>query len=159
MEEFSNTSVWELLKIMQHKVKENAEVIQKNVKSVEQLKEKYDPSKKRDKVVETIYKQNLELTQENSNLLELHNYLYKFYKNYKHLLVKSFEVDKKISKTEYRELCMSKYISGELKLTSKHPFMDDNTFLHELMERCMSLELYERCSEIKQLELLSSKNF
>jgi len=158
MEEYSNTSVWELLKIMQQKVKENAVTIQKNVKSAEHLKEKYDNSKKREKVVNAIYKQNFELTQENTNLLELHNYLYNFYKNYKHLLVKTYEVDKSMTKAEYRQLCMSKSISGELKLTSKHPFINDIDFLNELMEQCMNMELYERCSEIKYIEHKSSKN-
>lgn len=152
MEEFSQTTVWDLLKIMQQKVKDNAEVIQKNVKSAELVKEKYDKSKKRDKIIESIYQQNFELTQENTNLLELHNYLYKFYKDFKYLLNKSYNIDPSEKKKKYRESCMIKSISGELEINWQHPFANDAEFMNDLMFRCKNMELYERCSEIKKVK-------
>ena len=160
MEEFSNTSVWELLKIMQQKVRANATIIQKNVGSLDLIKKKYGQSKKRDKIVNSIYKQNFELTNENTVLLDLHNSLCKFYKSHSNLLKSKNGVDqidpdtKERSWERYRKECMEKSISGEMKLNSYHPFMSDDNFMEELMVRCQSLELYERCLEIKQAKEL-----
>jgi hypothetical protein len=102
-----------------------------------------------------IYKKNYELTRENQTLLELHNSLIKFYKVFKGLLIESdvHERDSyEVSFKEYRKSCMEKSISGELKINSSHPFIGDLDFLDELMDRCSSMELFERCSEIKKVK-------
>jgi hypothetical protein len=164
MEEFSNTTVWELLKVMQQKVKSNASLIQKNVNSVELLKNKYGHSKKREKIIDSIYKQNYELTQENTSLLQLHNLLYNFYKNFKDLLRKPIiQIDQKvetdeISLEEFRKNCMDKTISGEMKIDKRHPYINDPDFLSDLMEHCQNMELYERCSEIKKAKAYSHRH-
>ena len=161
MEEFKETSVWELLKLMQRKVKNNAATILNNSKSIEIVKKNYSPSAKRNKIIDSIYKKNDELAIENSTLLGLHNSLFKFYNEFKGLLNVTPELkiemqsDSGESWEKYRESCMKKSISGDLKINYDHPFINDQDFFTELMTKCQSMEMYERCSEIKKIK---SKN-
>lgn len=154
MEEFNQTTVWELLKIMQQKVRDNSVIIQKNVKSAELVKEKYDKSLKRDKIIERLYKKNYELTKENTQMLELHNYLFKFHKDFKHLLTKTPTTVDSDTLENYREDCMTRTIQGNLKIDQQHPYWNDADFMDELLVKCSEMELYELCSEITQIKNL-----
>jgi hypothetical protein len=158
MEEYSRLSVWELLSILQRKVRSNVNIIQKNLQSVDAIKKNYGDSKKRGKVVDAMYKQNNELAQENTKLLDLHNSLSKFHEKFQLYLqseLRNENSNKTVQEVDwktYRKQCMERTITGDLKLNNVHPFIKDRQFLNELMSKCQDLELYERCSEIKRVK-------
>jgi hypothetical protein len=158
MEDFKGNSISDLLKIVQLKVKDNNLAIQKNVRSVELVKKNYSPSEKRNKIIDSINRKNISLTKENIVLLELYNSIFKFYNDYKSLLerttgekIYSIEISK-VNWEDYKETCMKRTIDGNLRIDLNHPFLNDKEFLSELMNRCTQMELYERCSEIKQIQ-------
>lgn len=151
MEEYSETTVWELLKIMQKKVRDNATAIKNNVESAQQLEMNYDKSDKRDEKINSIYQTNHDLTKENTTLLELYNYLHKFHKNFKHLLNTPRE-NTHLEDNNYREQCMQQTLSGEKSLSDQHPYINDESFMSDLLALSTERELYELCAEIKQVK-------
>lgn len=156
-DEIKNKSAWEILKLLQKKTRQNAELIKENSNliqlalkgEVEFTNGSYD--------VAIIQAENNKIIQENRDYLKLHNQLLGFLKNAskpeEHYTVRNLEEpeEEKVNpKTKTLTFSIDEYfdqtINGLIEYDAKHPYYTSEDFRNRLLEYFTEKEEYEKCA-------------
>ena len=157
MDEFKVLTVWELLDFLKHRVKQNAEVIQKNATAMFHAKSNSDGVEGYTQLFSALSQENSELTIENTKLLSLFNGLLELSKIFgNRLLTKENEQKLKQEAFNFSEEELEEYViktlNGDLPISMSNPYIHHSMFLDKLMDRCKAEEMYEQCAEILRLK-------
>lgn len=157
MDEYKILTVWELLDFLKQKVKQNAEVIQKNTTAMFHARSNSDGSESYGQLFAALSQENAGLTKENTKLLSVFNGLLELSKIFgKSLLTKESEEKLKQETFNFSEEELDEYIDktlkGELPINSTNPYISHSLFLDKLLDRCKAEEMYEQCAEILKLK-------
>ncbi len=158
MDEYKVLTVWELLDFLKQKVKQNAEIIQKNTTAMFHAKSNSDEAAESySQLFGALSQENASLTKENTKLLSIFNGLLELSKLFGNRLLTRENEEKLKNETfnfseEELEEYINKTLKGDLPINDSNPYIHHSLFLDKLLDRCQAEEMYEQCAEILKLK-------